>query len=47
MPVLIQLLGMRSKKAAYIHWSSTQLQSVKLPANVREPSLVQTLAAVP
>ena len=45
-PVLIQLLGMRSKKAAYIHWSSTQLQSVKLPADAREPKLVQTLAGV-
>ena len=45
-PVLIQLLGMRSKKAAYIHWSSTQLQSVRLPADAREPKLVGTLAGV-
>ena len=45
-PVLIQLLSMRSKKAAYIHWSATQLQSVKLPASAREPLLVRTLAAV-
>ena len=45
-PVLIQLLSMRSKSAAYIHWSSTQLQSVRLPADAREPKLVQTLAAV-
>lgn len=45
-PVLIQLLSMRSKSAAYIHWSSTQLQSVKLPADAREPKLVQALAGV-
>ncbi len=45
-PVLIQLLSMRSKKAAYIHWSGTQLQSVKLPGNAREPELVQTLSEV-
>ncbi|MCY4669348.1 MAG: hypothetical protein OXC29_15365, partial [Rhodococcus sp.] len=45
-PVVVQLLNMRSKKAAYIHWSGTQLQSVKLPADAREPTLVQTLAAV-
>ena len=45
-PVLIQLLSMRSKSAAYIHWSATQLQSVRLPADAREPSLVQTLAGV-
>ena len=45
-PVLIQLLSMRSKKAAYIHWSGTQLQSVRLPADAREPELVRTLAGV-
>ena len=45
-PLLIQLLSMRSKKAAYIHWSGTQLQSVRLPTNAREPDLVRTLAAV-
>lgn len=45
-PVLIQLLSMRSKKAAYIHWSATQLGSVRLPADAREPKLVSTLAGV-
>ena len=45
-PVLIQLLSMRAMSAAYIHWSATQLQSVKLPAEAREPTLVATLAAV-
>ena len=45
-PVLTQLLSMRAKKAAYIHWKPTQLQSVKLPADAREPALVRTLAAV-
>ena len=45
-PVVVQLLSMRSKKAAYIHWSGTQLQSVKLPADAREPKLVGTLAWV-
>ena len=45
-PVLIQLLSMRAKSAAYIHWSATQLQSVKLPPDAREPALVRTLAAV-
>ena len=43
-PVLIQLLSMRSKSAAYIHWSGTQLQSVRLPAEARDPDLVRTLA---
>ncbi len=33
-------------KAAYIHWSVTQLQSVRLPADAREPKLVGTLAGV-
>ena len=37
---------MRSKKAAYIHWSGTQLQSVRLPAEARDPDLVRTLAGV-
>ncbi len=45
-PVLVQLLSMRSKSAAYIHWSATQLGSVRLPADCREPGLVRTLAAV-
>ena len=45
-PVLIQLLGMRSKSAAYIHWSGTQLQSVRLPVEARDPDLVRTLAGV-
>ena len=45
-PVLIQLLSMRSKSAAYIHWSGTQLQSVRLPADARAPHFVRTLAAV-
>ena len=45
-PVLIQLLSMRSKKAAYIHWSATQLGSVRLPADARDPDLVRTLAGV-
>ena len=45
-PVLIQLLSMRSKKAAYIHWSGTQLQSVRLPADARDLNLVRTLAGV-
>ena len=45
-PVLIQLLSMRAKKAAYIHWSGTQLQSVRLPAEAREPNLVRALARV-
>ena len=45
-PVLIQLLSMRSKKAAYIHWSGTQLESVRLPAEARDPDLVRTLAGV-
>ena len=45
-PVLIQLLSMRAKTAAYIHWSATQLQSVRLPADARDPNLVRTLAAV-
>ena len=45
-PVLIQLLSMRSKSAAYIHWSGTQLESVRLPADAREPDLVRTLAGV-
>ena len=44
-PVLIQLLSMRAKKAAYIHWSATQLQNVRLPADARDPNLVRTLAA--
>ena len=45
-PVLIQLLSLRSKKAAYPKWSINQLQSVRLPADAREPDLVRTLAAV-
>ena len=45
-PVLIQLLSMRAKKAAYIHWSGTQLQSVRLPADAREPNLVRALTGV-
>ena len=45
-PVLTQLLSMRAKKATYIHWKPTQLQSVKLPPDAREPALVQMLAAV-
>ena len=45
-PVVIQLLSMRSKKATYPKWSVTQLQSVRVPANAREPKLVRTLAAV-
>ena len=45
-PVLIQLLSMRAKKAAYIHWSATQLQSVRLPADARDLNLVRTLAGV-
>ena len=45
-PLLIQLLSMRAKSAAYIHWSGTQFQSVRLPADAREPDLVRTLAAV-
>ncbi len=45
-PVLTQLLSMRAKKATYIHWKPTQLQSVKLPPDAREPALVRTLAAV-
>ncbi len=45
-PALIQLLSMRSKSAAYIHWSGTQLQSVKLPANAREPEIVRALSEV-
>ena len=45
-PVLIQLLSMRSMSAAYIHWSGTQLQSVRLPAEARDPDLVRTLAGV-
>ena len=45
-PVLIQLLSMRAKTAAYVHWSATQLQSVNLPVDAREPSLVRTLAGV-
>ena len=45
-PVLIQLLSMRSKSAAYIHWSGTQLQSVRLPADAREPNLVRALTGV-
>ena len=44
--MLIQLLSMRSKKAAYIHWSGTQLQSVRLPADARDTNLVRTLAGV-
>lgn len=44
--VLTQLLSMRAKMATYIHWKPTQLQSVKLPPNAREPALVRTLAAV-
>ena len=45
-PVLIQLLSMRAKSAAYIHWSATQLGSVRLPADAREPKLVRTLAGI-
>ena len=45
-PVLIQLLGMRTGTAAYIHWSGTQLRGVKLPAEAREPNLVRALAGV-
>ena len=45
-PVLIQLLSMRAKTAAYPKWSVTQLQSVRLPADTREPNLVRTLAGV-
>ena len=45
-PVLVQLLSMRAKSAAYIHWKPTQLQSVKLPPDARDPELVRTLAAV-
>ena len=45
-PVLIQLLSMRSKTAAYPKWSVTQLQSVKVPADARKLTLVRTLAAV-
>ena len=41
-----QLLSMRAKKATYIHWKPTQLQSVRLPPDAREPTLVRTLAAV-
>ena len=37
---------MRAKKATYIHWKPTQLQSVRLPPDAREPTLVRTLAAV-
>ena len=44
--VLVQLLSMRSKKAAYIHWSATQLGSVRLPADARDLDLVRTLAAI-
>ena len=45
-PVLIQLLSMRSMTAAYIHWSATQLRSVRLPADARDPNLVRMLTAV-
>ena len=45
-PVLIQLLSMRAKTAAYIHWSATQLGSVRLPPDAREPKLVRMLAGV-
>ena len=45
-PVLIQLLSMRAKSAAYIHWSATQLKGVRIPADAREPSLVEALAKV-
>ena len=44
--VLTQLLSMRAKKATYVHWKPTQLQTVKLPPNAREPALVRALAVV-
>ena len=42
--MLIQLLSMRAMTAAYIHWSATQLKSVRLPPDARVPKLVRTLA---
>ena len=45
-PVLIQLLSSRTKKAAYVHWSVTELANVRLPPDAREPMLVRTLAGV-
>ena len=45
-PVIIQLLSMRAKTATYLHWKPTLLQSVSLPPNARELTLVRTLAAV-
>lgn len=45
-PVLLQLLSMRSEEAAHIHWSGTQLQSVRVPANARASQLVRSRAAV-
>ena len=45
-PALVQLLSMRSKTAAYPNWSIAQLQSVRLPAEARDPDLVQALAGV-
>ena len=45
-PVLIQLLSLRSKTAAYPKWSIDQLQGIKLPANAREPELVRALSGV-
>jgi len=45
-PVLIQLLSRRTKTAAYVHWSVTELANVRLPPDAREPTLVRTLAAV-
>ena len=45
-PVLIQLLSRRTKKAAYVHWSVTDLANVRLPPDAREPALIRTLAAV-
>ena len=44
--MLIQLLSRRTKKAAYVHWSVTELANVRLPPDVREPKLVRTLAGV-
>ena len=39
-------MSRRTKKAAYVHWSVTELANVRLPSDAREPTLVRTLAGV-
>ena len=45
-PILLQLLSMRSKKAAYPQWSIHQLEGVRIPVRVKDPNVTEVLAKI-